>query len=307
VALVDGDGRAVAAHVTLDGEVVHLALDEVLAAGGDFLLRAGADVADDAGREPFGDPPGFMSGGAVRTGAVTPRGLGVDSADRCVVVRFATDEPSWSESCVADRCLGDGESAGHEAAISFGDALDGRPLAWDVQAWDETTRPVGEISGRLDPPSALPLAITEILTHPRGPRTSQQFVELYNSGAQPIDLGALTLHTGAGANALPSLSLAAGGWAVVVPSGYVAGAAGDAPPAPGALLVRLADAHLGGRGLKEAGEPIWIEDASGRVVTRWSGWPLTLAAGQSVTRSGPCDVAASFAPTPSGGATPGGP
>jgi hypothetical protein len=308
LALVDDDGAVVSTRAALAGGGVSLALDAVLDAGRHYRVRAGPDARDAEGRAPFGDPPGFTAGDGLRTDPVALDGLDVASADRCVVVRFATDVPTWSEVCAGARCAADGPLAAHEAALAFGDALDGQPLAIDARAWDETTRPGGEARASAAAPSRLALALTEVLTRPLGPRPAQQFVELYNAGADAVDLGALTLHTASGSNALPSVSLAPSSFALVVPSGWVAGAGGDPAPLAGTLIARLAEDHLGGRGLRVAGEPVWLEDADGRVVTRWGGYPLALAAGQSVERAaGDCDVAASFRPTPSGGSTPGGP
>ncbi len=309
VTLVDDAGVAVAALINADGVSVRFTLTEALAAERGYQVRAGPNAIDSAGRAAFGDPPGFMTGDEIREGIVAPRGIDVRSSDRCAVMRFTTDVPAWSQSCIADHCASDGPSVTHEAALAIADLLDGRMLGYDVVAWDETTRPAGEETGPATAPPSLLLALTEILPKPLGPKLSQQFVELYNAGTQPIDLGSLTLHTAAGGNALSSVSLAAGEYAVVVPIGFVAGAGGDAAPAASALLVRVADAHLGGRGIKEAGEPVWIEDATGSVVTRWGGYPIALVAGQSVSRPVPdsCDVTGNFVATPSGSATPGGP
>lgn len=308
VALADDAGAPLASRASADGDGVRLDLEAPFDAGAHYQVRAGPDVADAEGRAVFGDPPGFMAGGELRSGAVVLHALDAPASDRCVVVRFATDEPTWSEVCVADRCAVDGPLRAHEAVLAFGGALDGSPLGLRARAWDETTRPAADQRSTVAAPAALALSLTEVLTRPLGPRTRQQFVELYNSGAQAIDLGALSLHTASGSNALPSLLLPPGGYAVVVPSGYTPGAGGDPAPAAGALLVRLDDARLGGRGIKVAGEPVWIEDTQARVVSRWGGYPLALQPGQSVTRApGSCDVAASFQPTPSGGSTPGGP
>ncbi|HZS39941.1 MAG TPA: hypothetical protein VFF06_24075 [Polyangia bacterium] len=309
VALVGDDGAEVAARVTPGaGGAIALELDQVLGAGQHYAVRAGPDVVDGDKRPVFGDPPGFMTSGEIRSGPIELHGFDVEAADRCVVVRFATDDATWAEACVAERCATDARQSSHELAIAFGDALDGNSLAVEAHAWDETTRPEADRLDAAAAPSPLALALTEVLTRPLGPRPAQQFVELQNFGTQPIALAGLTLHTAAGSNALPSVELPAGGYAVVVPSGYIAGAGGDPPPSAGALVVRLADAQLGGRGIHVAGEPVWIEDALGRVITRWGGWPLALAPGQSVARAaGSCDVAASFQPTPSGGSTPGGP
>jgi hypothetical protein len=101
--------------------------------------------------------------------------------------------------------------------------------------------------------------------------------------------------------------LQAGGYALLVTRNFQLDDGADPPVAAGALLLRTDGGRLVGSGLRAAGEPLWVEDQAGRVVTRWGGYPLDLAPGQSVSRVSPvaCDLAASFEPTRSGRSTPG--
>jgi hypothetical protein len=306
VALVDESGATFAAHAESDSSETRLVLDAVLAPGARYSVRAGPSVVSNDGQPVFGDPPGFMTGTMVRDGPVVLRGFDVQTSDRCVVARFQTDDLTDDEICASGVCVSAGPLRSHEAAIPVGS---GAPIAVSARAWDETTRPDGQQQATVAAPPDLSLALTEVLTRPLGPRLSQQFVELYNYGATAVDLDGATLHTSSGANALPSAILPAGGYALVVPSGYVVGAGGDPAPATGTVMLYVDESHLGGHGIRVDGEPVWIEDSSGRVVTRWGGYALKLRRGQSVRRTSAsaCDVAASFSPTPSGGSTPGGP
>jgi hypothetical protein len=203
--------------------------------------------------------------------------------------------------CVGDACISDAPARQHELALPTppGDA------EAQLSAWDETTLPPASAEVTLSV-SSVPLRITEVLTDPLGSRLAHQFVELFNTGAAPVELSGLILSDPEGKDALPPLTVGPGAYALVVPDGYAPDGL-DPSPSPGAVIAPISDGRLGGRGLRVAGEPVWIEDGAGHTITRWGGYPITLARGQSVTRVGACDVAASFAPTPSGGATPGGP
>src|SRR5205807_4584560 len=139
----------------------------------------------------------------------------------------------------------------------------------------------------LGPVSTAMLSITEVLAAPLGPRPAQEFVELYNLGATPVALAGLSLHDAAGANALPPSTLASGGLALLVPRGYSLDDGLDPRPAPGALLLRIADGGLGGHGLRAGGERLWIEDSDGRTVSAWDPPAQPTAPGQSMVRRSP--------------------
>ena len=151
---------------------------------------------------------------------------------------------------------------------------------------------------------AVPLVLTEVLSEPRGPRTTQQFIELLNIGVDPVDLGGLALCTASGCDILPQSLLPSGGYAVVVGSSYADDGL-DARPLSGSLVVKVANQRLGGRGIRGGGEPVWLEGPDGTLITRWGGWPAAVKPGESLSRQPyNCDLPASFRPGP---ATPGGP
>ena len=303
--IVDGNGMVWPSATTgtsgADGTIVDLRIElgAVLDAGSHFEVRAPPSLVDEQGRPPFGDPPGFSTGNELRTSAPALDGLALEVADRCLVVRFSTDRPTLAELCVADRCTDDTAGSAHALGVSLAEPQDG----WSLRAWDESTAPQAEAEGIVDLPP-LPLVLTEILFQPKGPRLSQQYVELYNVGDDPVELGGLALTTASGLDRLPAGTLPSGGYAVVVPDGFTDDGL-DVVPAASALLLRVANTRLGGRGIREGGEPVWLVDGSGRLITRWGGWPVPVALGQSLTRDPfQCDLPANFHPSAQ---TPGAP
>jgi hypothetical protein len=301
--LVDDEDQPVAASVAPDDcdSCLQLTLSEPLAARRHYRLIADPMAVDAAGRVVFGDPPGFDSSDELRAGPTVLEAPSVEAADGCVVARFGTDVATTGRLCVGDACTTDGPTRVHELALP----VPAGEAAAQLSAWDETTLPPAT-AGITVSVSSVPLRITEVLTDPLGPRLANQFVELWNFGAAPVELSGLVLSDPEGQDALPPLTVGPGAYALVVPDGYAPDGV-DPSPSPGAVIAPISDGRLGGRGLRVAGEPVWIEDAAGHPITRWGGYPLMLARGQSVTRVGTCDVPSSFRATPSGGATPGGP
>jgi hypothetical protein len=297
--LVTDDGRAVPSMTTEEGDGPSITLLAVLDAGQRVSLRAPPGLADGDGRTPFGDPPAFSTGDELRTTAPQISGLALESGDRCLVAHFETSRSSQAELCVADVCVDDAAGTSHALGALLPDPSDG----WTLRAWDESTAPEASASGQASLPP-LPLVLTEVLADPLGPRTSQQWIELLNVGDAAIELGGLLVATASGQDELPSGTLPSGGYAVVVPSGFSDDGL-DVMPAPGTLVLRLANARLGGRGIREGGEPVWLTDASGAPVTRWGGFSVGNTPGQSLWRQPfTCDLPASFRP---GTPTPGGP
>jgi hypothetical protein len=284
-----------------DGTVVDLqiALGAVLDAGSHFEVRAPPSLLDEHEQPPFGDPPGFSTGTELRTTPPALDGLALEVADRCLVARFSTGRPTVAELCVGDRCVDDPAAGAHAIGVTLAELQD----TWSLRAWDESTAPQARAEGRVDLPP-LPLVLTEILFQPKGPRLSQQYVELYNVGDDPVELGGLALTTASGFDRLPSATLPSGGYAVVVPDGFTDDGMDVVPPAS-ALLLRVGNTRLGGRGIREGGEPVWLVDGAGRLITRWGGWPVEVAPGQSLTRDPfQCDLPANFHPSAQTPGTP---
>jgi hypothetical protein len=136
------------------------------------------------------------------------------------------------------------------------------------------------------PPLAT-LAISEVLADPLGAEPQQEFVELFNYGKSAIDLLGFSLGDRSdmpGAAIERSARVQPQARALLVADGYDPRAPGDAPPKPGALLVRVGRA-LGSAGLRNAGEALFLRDALGRRVSA--------APDRPAPRPGVCTVRAS--------------
>jgi len=286
------DGVAWPSHT--DG--LRVVLDRML--DGDRQWTVGALAMDAEGRPPYGDPPRFSTGSELRTRPVLD-GLELEVADRCLVARFATGYATSARLCVGDRCRDDSFTAVHALGAPLADLLDG----WTLRVWDDSTAPAAWRQGSVSLPP-LPLVLTEVLTEPRGPRLAQQWAEFLNICDGPLEVGGLELCTASGCDNLPHGTLASGAWAVVVGADFSDDGV-DVQPAAGTLVLRLANQRLGGRGIRIGGEPLWLQTADGTLITRWGGWPVSLSAGQSLSRQPyNCDLPASFRPGPP---TPGAP
>jgi hypothetical protein len=280
--------------------------DAPLAASAYYQLFAGDGILDDDGEPPFqlGAVPGFTVGDILRDAAPRLDGIDLVASSGCLVARFTSDVPTIALLCADQACAGDNaRRAVHQLTVPL---AAGGTAGVQLTAQDESTAPPARFSAAAPTSSPRTLTITEAQARPLGAHLAQQFVEIWNRGAAPIDLDGLELHDELGANTLPAAQLGPGGFALIVPQGFVADDGLDPIPADGTLIVRVAEGHLGGNGIRESGEALALTEPDGRLVSRLSTYGVTVAAGQSVGRSGPCDVASSFRATP-GGATPGAP
>jgi hypothetical protein len=139
---------------------------------------------------------------------------------------------------------------------------------------------------RTHPPLA-PVSITEVRADPLGPDPDQEYVELYNYGAEPQALTGMRLAddpSREGDLISSAIRLAPGGRVLLVPERFEAAALnGDAPIPAGVPLVRLSGPLASG-GLTNSGEPLFLRDAEGR---RLSAVPaLAGAAGRCPQRTG---------------------
>ncbi len=138
--------------------------------------------------------------------------------------------------------------------------------------------------------------ITELLIDPVGQEPSQEFVEIYNPGPGPVDLGMYRLSdedpsgavdpTALG-DALPAGTvLRPGALAILVPMSFSLSGP-DPSPVEDCEIVRL-DSSLGRSGLRNSGgEPVYLIDASGLVVSHYPNTLGTVTQGESVQRIAP--------------------
>jgi hypothetical protein len=283
--------------------------------GGRYTLAIGPGVVDDAGREAAAPEhePSFQvervdDRSAPGIGQVAPL-----ASDHCLVVRWVTTEPADSRLTVtlgpvSLTVVDPAPVTLHEIGVSL---PPGGGLA-SFTAASADLAGLGVEAGASLPVADLPrVAITEILPNPRGPEPAQEWVELRNLGAAAVDTDGLVLASARGGRSLlPDARLAPGGYALVVSAGYDPYQGEDPPPAPGALLLRVAETRVAG-GLTNAGEALTLADASGALLSRYGGYvdaSAKSAEGHSVVRvdETACDVRASFAlsagdPTPGAG------
>ncbi|MCC6217414.1 MAG: lamin tail domain-containing protein [Polyangiaceae bacterium] len=267
-----------------------LAPVEVLGMGLEPLLVAGVEA-----------PPASV--GACGEGdSAAARGCVRAEDDR--VVLFSGEPALWvveSPGGVVRLALGAGERAvargwspASRAEVRFA-ALD---IAGD---WRETT-----LGLEFGAPRAR-VVVNEVLANALGAEPSQEWVELVNDGAAPVDLAGWSLEDVGGVALLPAHVLAPGAFALVVPEGYDAAAPFDIAPAPGTPL--LVVPKLGKSGLSNAGEPLLLRDAAGAVVSRFPAREADTA-GTSQARGAPWlldDDPAAFGPHAAPGASPGAP
>lgn len=144
--------------------------------------------------------------------------------------------------------------------------------------------------------------INEVLANPVGEEPQQEWVELYNDGLVPAELGGWQLEDVGGEAVLPNVTLPPGGFALVVNETFDAESEWDPMPPPHVPLLRVPE--LGNNGLANGGEPMRLRNALGAIVSRFDDEPKPKP-GQSVARVHPKaldDVDGSFVradpPTP---------
>jgi hypothetical protein len=293
----DWIARAVCSPVARPGQVCQLfEVEAPLAPNEDHRL------ADQGGA--LGAAPLFRTGADVPAPPLELSASGV-RADGCLVARATSSVSAAVVLRVAGPAGATGElpwpAVGSPSPVPFvlpppftGD----QPVTWWLEGadwyghWTQTA-----VQSERGVP--LSLAITELLPNPLGPEPTTEFVEVRNLGPAAVDLGGLLLDDGGGQpDTLPAASIPPNGYAVIVPVGYVAAAAREGAPAAGAVVVRV-DSSLATSGLANAGEPLRLRFADGRVVSSYGGYENVSAAeraGRSVVRVGDtaCDVAESF-------------
>ena len=128
------------------------------------------------------------------------------------------------------------------------------------------------------------VVINEVLANPVGEEPHQEWVELYNDGLIPAQLGGWQLEDVGGEATLPDAVLPPGAFALVVNETFDAQSEWDPMPPPHVPLLRVPE--LGKNGLANGGEPMRLRDASGAIVSRFPDEPKPKA-GQSVARTHP--------------------
>jgi len=313
-----GGAAAVACPAAVAGSCYRVPLAASLAGNGSYLfeLLPGATAAD-------GTPAATGVIGAFDTAAsadLTPPQVvdfAVSLVGPCATVRFSTDEAATAQ--VVARTdggeqvteAGAGQTA-FDLAVSFTGLSPGVPAEIVLRVTDRAGNQIETSAGSIDlPPRTPPLVITEVLANPAGPEPGREFVELHNAGDSDLSLAGLRLEDSKGADVLPEATLAAGAYALIVPSTFDPGSPRDVPPRPGTLMVPI-DTRLGADGLSNTGEAVRLRmpgTGTEPVISLYGGWvdvSAASAAGKSVHRltDGSCDHPIAWTKPPRA-ATPG--
>ena len=312
-----GDALAVMLGPTVacDGVCYRLLPAAVLTPSMSYTLEAvgGGLQFFDGKPSPAGSAGSFTTANA--TDAFAPRVLSftVALAEGCLSAHVAADEAVRAEITVA---AGDGQAVLSRdifaSVADFGSRLPDLPTNVPGQAtlrvFDRAGNGSASAPAAVQLPPQLPqLVITEVLPNPAGSETTQEFVEIYNAGSEPVAWTGSSSRTRPAAMPCPR-SPWRRGFAVLVAEKYDPAEGSDVAPAEAAYLVRV-PGRIGSDGLANAGEIVELRAATGDVISRYGGWIDTSPAawsGKSVKRSSPqaCDGVEAWSanPTP---ATPG--
>jgi hypothetical protein len=298
-----GGGAAVACPIAVAGSCYRVPLAASLAGNASYLfeLLPGATAVD-------GTPAANGVIGAFDTAAsadVTPPQVidfAVSLVGPCATVRFSTDEAATAQVVVRTDSgelvteAGAGQTS-FDLAVPFGGLSPGVPAEIVLRVTDRAGNQIETSAGSIDlPPETPPLVITEVLANPAGPEPGQELVELRNVGDSDQSLAGLRLEDSKGGDVLPEATLAAGAYALIVPSTYDPGSPHDVPPRAGTLMVPV-DTRLGADGLSNTGEVVRLRmpgTGTEPVISLYGGWvdvSAASAAGKSVHRltDGSCD------------------
>lgn len=232
-------------------------------------------VCDANGRSiPGSEDRRFATGAGSDTTPPTVSNLEWVPEGGCLELRFVTNEPARAlvrvvnSGGVIEQAL-DGFGTDHLGAVSMYPL----PTAILVEAWDAVGNQgqLGPLSLDVDP--LAPVAISEVLANPAGPEPAQEYVEIVNLGPEAVSLSGwrLTDTLAKPGDQLPDESLPPGAIALVVPSTYRPEDPSDPAPIAGTVLLRLSSSTLGYHGLSNSGEPAYLLDQDGRVVSSFPG------------------------------------
>ena len=195
----------------------------------------------------------------------------------------------------------------HELAISDAQRLLGEELHLELRSavGDQRRFSLGKIP--VSAPAAR-VVITEVMANPLGAEPAQEWVELQNRSDEPVNLAGWRLAEDgrvAEAEALPSVRLAPGNFAIVVGGDYRLDVLQAPPIRPTAVVIRLIG-QVGHRGLSNSGESLTLHDPAGMPVSRYRPTGPT-DNGVSLERfpAKGCDIPSNWRSSPGGTATPG--
>jgi hypothetical protein len=282
VRICDGASGAVPAAAPVeeacpDGVCYRVTLAGALPPGAACSISLGSGNTDAGGQALAAGVVGvFDTAAAADTSPPVLSQVTVAAAGPCLSVSFSTDEPASGSVVVTAGGVEVDSSAGvglttFDVAVPLGGLPAMTSATVVVSAADRAGNVVASAPLTFDTPLALPpIAVTEVLANAAGPEPAQEYVELRNLGSEAVSLAGLRIEDSKGGDDLPDETLAAGGYALVVASGYDPGQGQDPAPRAGTLLVRV-DSRIGADGLSNGGELVRLVQGDA-VISSYGGW-----------------------------------
>ena len=274
---------------------------------------------------PFDTPQQFVTGGSADTEAPSLDLVAARVDARCLSFRVLSSEPvSLLVSVWRAAQVGVGlplvtepvaePSAEHQVGLDLSALAAGTAIALVVEGRDLVDLPAVSEPVTLEVGPELPfVAITEVLANPAGPEPDQEFVEIYNLSDRTVVLEGWSVSdseqdTG---DPLSTGELAAGQFGLLVGKGYDPFQGQDPSPDPSVPLFR-SDTSLASSGLSNSGEPLFLWDGQGRLVSAYREAANVSGSGHngcSVELIAPsvCGSGGGFSSNLDGRSTPGGP
>ncbi len=142
----------------------------------------------------------------------------------------------------------------------------------------------------------IPVIIETVHPNPFGPEPAQEFIELRNISSQAVDLEGfeITDHLEKSGDLLPPFILLPGDLVRVAGKNYDPTSPVDPPPVSDVIVL---DSSLANAGLANKGEPVYLFDTRGELISRYGGWfDTTRHEGLMIRRKTPCacDVKSSW-------------
>jgi hypothetical protein len=262
-----------------------------------YLLRTGRALIDGHGAtvtelhagfttqpEQHQEPPAWQRRSCAMDEQTLPRGCALLSDERIelqlfqnpgvrVLAELAGQRIALLPASLSSPVRFDGLIPDHDYALSL-ESIDGSLRAEHLRVPLRTA------------PRLPTLAITELNADPRGREPEQEYVELWNFGAESQTLAGL--HLGDSVNELGAplpdqYTVAPGARALLVSDGYDPLDGRDETPSPGSLLVRVGKSLTRG-GLTNSGERLYLRTATGYRVSTAPALPAPRE-GQCLVRS----------------------
>lgn len=259
------------------GACFRVELVDLLAPSATYVVSMGQGVVAASGASVAAGVVGqFVTAAEADLRAPAIAGMTVEPSGPCVRVTLQTDEPSSVVVLLrgpgAERVVSAGAGT-TQFAVSA--SIAAFAAGSDVEVVARAVDPAGNVAESAGvavsvPVGLLPLAITEVLANAAGPEPAQEYVEIRNLGADPLELEGLSIEDAKAADVLAPTVLAPGAYALIVPAGFDPASAADTPPRPGTSLVRV-DARIGADGMTNSGELVRLRTPAGTILSSYGG------------------------------------